>query len=176
VTGQVEEIYAMQDRLTFDDKWHSAQFMGHEKDEGNFVPETEQDKKLFIANGMAAKIRAAIASSLNYDASAGISHNKTVAKISASVNKPNGQTVVPARYLLLAMSGVPIRSVRWLGGKVGKSLIENGYKMMGDLQGVKVDEIAEVVGNDTANWIIKLANGICDEDVTEKAAPKTAGA
>ena len=57
VTSQVEEIYAMRDKLTFDDRWHDSLFMGHEKGQGNFMPETEEDKKLFIANGMTAKIR-----------------------------------------------------------------------------------------------------------------------
>jgi nucleotidyltransferase/DNA polymerase involved in DNA repair len=40
-------------------------------------------------------MRKAIDQELNYKASAGISHNKTLAKIASSQNKPNAQTVVP---------------------------------------------------------------------------------
>ena len=84
--------------------------MGHKYiNEGGFVPETIEDRKLFIANEMALAIRTAINKELGYTASCGISHNKTVAKIACAANKPNGMTVVPQRYFLKAMSGVPVK-------------------------------------------------------------------
>jgi DNA polymerase-4 len=73
--------------------------MGFPKGEGRFLPESDEDKKLWIANQFAFQIRQAIKDELGYNASAGISVNKTVAKIACSINKPNGQTVVPKRYL-----------------------------------------------------------------------------
>jgi DNA polymerase-4 len=62
-----------------------------EKDlaEGAFVPQTDLDKKLFIANEIARNLRQAIWDELQYRASAGISYNKTCAKIASSQNKPN---------------------------------------------------------------------------------------
>jgi DNA polymerase-4 len=75
--------------------WHNSLFMGFPKGEGMFIPDTENDKKLWLANEMAFKIRKAIKDELGYNASAGISVNKTVAKIACTYNKPNGQTVVP---------------------------------------------------------------------------------
>lgn len=107
--------------------------MGFEKGEGQFLPETDQDKKLFIANSIAKQIRDAIHSELGYFASAGISINKTVAKIACTYNKPNGQTVVPERYLRKALSQVPIKNIRMLGGKLGKSLRDAGLELMGQI-------------------------------------------
>lgn len=68
--------------------------MSFKKDEkgislGGFVPETDHEKKLFIANQIARNLRDAIYEELKYRASAGISYNKTVAKIASSQNKPN---------------------------------------------------------------------------------------
>lgn len=120
-------------KLKYDDKWHESHFMGHEKGHGGFVPESEKDQKLFLASELSLAIRQAIRKELGYNASCGISHNKTVAKISASENKPNGQSVVPERYFKLALSKVPIQNIRWLGGKIGKQLKDAGLETMGDI-------------------------------------------
>jgi nucleotidyltransferase/DNA polymerase involved in DNA repair len=74
--------------------WDQAFFMSFKKNEqgiseGSFVPETDHEKKLFIANQISKNLRDAIYTELKYRASAGISHNKTVAKIASSQNKPN---------------------------------------------------------------------------------------
>ena len=74
--------------------------MGFEKGgHGCFTPETEKDQKMWLANRIAFQVRQAIFDELGYTASAGISYNKTVAKIACTYNKPNGQTVVPERYV-----------------------------------------------------------------------------
>ena len=43
-----------------------------------------------LANRIAEEVRLAIFEELGYTASAGISNNKTVAKIACTYNKPNG--------------------------------------------------------------------------------------
>lgn len=73
--------------------WEGAFFMGFGKKDGvangAFVPETVSEKKIYIANQIAKNIRDTIFKELGYIASAGISFNKTVAKIASSQNKPN---------------------------------------------------------------------------------------
>jgi len=94
VTAQVKMTYRInqtQDYHQYDKTWKDALFMGFDKvGEGSFLPTTEQDKKLFIANEICYQVRKAIFDELGYNASAGVSHNKTLAKISCSANKPNG--------------------------------------------------------------------------------------
>jgi len=41
--------------------------------------------------------------------------------------------VAPRRYLVEGMKGIPVEKVRWLGGKLGKYLIEEGIATMGDV-------------------------------------------
>ena len=65
-------------------------------------------------------MRAALHAELGYRASAGVSFNKTVAKIAGSQNKPNGQTIVPLRYIKEALAPVKISKIRFFGGKVSE--------------------------------------------------------
>ena len=74
--------------------------------QGAFVPETEKEKKLFLANQIAKRLRDDILKELGYKASAGISFNKTVAKIASSQNKPNAQTLVPLRSMKRALASI----------------------------------------------------------------------
>ena len=73
--------------------WDGAYFMPYKKDGdkfiGSFLPETELDKKLFLANQMAKNIRDTVKKELGYNLSAGISHNKTLAKMASQQDKPN---------------------------------------------------------------------------------------
>ena len=133
VTTQVQVRHKFTKLKSYDDRWQDARFMGFEKGQGNFLPQTEIEQKMFLANRIADEVRRAIFDELGYTASAGISNNKTVAKIACTYNKPNGQTVVPERYVKQALAEVPVKSVRWLGGKLGKQLREAGLETMGDI-------------------------------------------
>ncbi len=90
VTQQVNIRFSLSRDEDFDELWHNARFMGHDLGVGSFKPDTEEEKKLFLANEIAFQVRQQIKSELSYNASAGISHNKTVAKIACGENKPNG--------------------------------------------------------------------------------------
>lgn len=121
--------------------------MGFAKGEGRFTPEDNLDQKLFLANEIAHQIRDRLRKELGYNASAGISHNKTVAKIACADNKPNGQSVVPWRYYKQALYNVPVRDIRMLGGKLGKQLRDAGIEKMGDIQVLEVSDLVPLVGN-----------------------------
>ena len=98
VTAEVGSLYKTKESA-YTSTWHDAYFMSFPKGEGGFAPELVHDRKLWIANRIASQLRETIFAELGYRASAGISHNKTCAKLASSQNKPNAQTVVPIRYL-----------------------------------------------------------------------------
>lgn len=125
--------HALVETKDYDNIWNGAKFMGFDKGEGIFIPEDPIDQKLYLANEIAFQIRERIRNELGYNASAGISHNKTVAKIACADNKPNGQSVVPQRYYKIALAKVPVRDIRMLGGKLGKQLRDAGIEKMGDI-------------------------------------------
>ena len=74
--------------ISYDD-WQGAYFMPFKSDKngnrcGEFSPEHEKDKNLYVANMIAKELRDTIKSELGYNASAGISFNKTLAKIASA--------------------------------------------------------------------------------------------
>lgn len=74
-------------------------------DELAHVPEEDQkaykksDIKLLIASSIVSEIRAAVKEQTGYECSAGIAHNKILAKLVCGMNKPNKQTILPLKYI-----------------------------------------------------------------------------
>lgn len=54
---------------------------------------------LLIGASIANEIRAAVKEQTGYDCSAGLAHNKILAKLVCGLNKPNKQTVLPVRHI-----------------------------------------------------------------------------
>uniref|UniRef100_A0A671T5U8 DNA polymerase eta n=1 Tax=Sinocyclocheilus anshuiensis TaxID=1608454 RepID=A0A671T5U8_9TELE len=80
------------------------------------------------------EMRAAVEEHTGFRCSAGISHNKVLAKLACGLNKPNHQTVLPLGSVPELFSTLPIRKIRNLGGKLGTSVKETlGVENIGDL-------------------------------------------
>ena len=145
VTPEVDKMFKeLQRESSFSaEEWGSdTYFMGFrglkdnsEIPSGRFSPSEECDIKLLLACKIAKETRDHILRELGYKASAGISHNKTVAKLGSGFNKPNAQTVTPIRYLKSALENVEVAKIRFCGGKVSESLLRYGIHTMGELQG-----------------------------------------
>lgn len=69
------------------------------------VPEEDKkaykrsDIKLLIASSIVSDIRAAVKEKTGYECSAGIAHNKVLAKLVCGLNKPNKQTIIPLKHI-----------------------------------------------------------------------------
>lgn len=69
------------------------------------VPEEDRkaykksDIKLLIGSSIVNEIRAAVKSQTGYECSAGIAHNKILAKLVCGMNKPNKQTILPQKHI-----------------------------------------------------------------------------
>lgn len=59
----------------------------------------KNDLKLLIASSIVNEIRVMVKDKTGYDCSAGIAHNKVLAKLVAGMNKPNKQTLLPIRKI-----------------------------------------------------------------------------
>jgi len=132
---------------------------------------------LYLANRIAKDLRDSIYNELKYRASAGISFNKTCAKIASSQNKPNAQTLVPIRYMKRALAPIEIYKIRFCGGKISEALFESkGIKTMGQIQNLDASDLTDILNNDhdKAIWLKKLALGICNEVVAQKGPPNSA--
>ncbi|XP_072356873.1 DNA polymerase eta-like [Scyliorhinus torazame] len=81
------------------------------------------------------EMRAAVETETGYRCSAGISHNKVLAKLSCGLHKPNAQTILPMCSVSGLFDALPVGKIRNLGGKFGESVTEQLHiKYMGQLR------------------------------------------
>lgn len=82
------------------------------------------DVRLLIAATIVNDIRAAVKERTGYECSAGIAHNKILAKLVCGMNKPNKQTLLAESQLSLLYRTLSVRKIRGLGGKFGDEVCE----------------------------------------------------
>lgn len=59
----------------------------------------KSDIKLLIAASIVTEMRNAVKDKTGYECSAGIAHNRILAKLVCGINKPNKQTILPLRHI-----------------------------------------------------------------------------
>lgn len=62
-------------------------------------PDVKQNIMLLVGATIANDIRRAVKEQTGYNCSAGIAHNKILAKLACGINKPNKQTVLTQRFV-----------------------------------------------------------------------------
>jgi nucleotidyltransferase/DNA polymerase involved in DNA repair len=157
------------------------------------------DDPLEIALDRACKvsywIREDIWKILGFTMSAGISTNKTMAKLAASYGKPNGQAVLYPRNFPNVLSETKITKVRNFGGKLGKTVLKlilryqqkmqpwnttnesdtdaldrlKSTATMGDLNELPLPFLVQskLLSNESAQFVFSAGRGIDHEEVKE---------
>ncbi|RXN15452.1 DNA polymerase eta [Labeo rohita] len=122
------------------------------------------------------EMRAAVEEHTGFRCSAGVSHNKVLAKLACGLNKPNRQTVLPLGFVPELFSTLPIGKIRNLGGKLGSSITETlGVENMGDLTQFSKVQLEQHFGEKTGPWLYDLCRGIEFEPVKPRQLPKSIG-
>lgn len=86
--------------------------------------------------------------------SAGISHNKLLAKLASGMNKPNNQTVIPVSAVPSLMGDLSLNKIRNFGGKLGQMLESLGCVTAADVQKLPREQLVRAVG-DNAEYASK---------------------
>lgn len=137
---------------------------------------TSPDLRLTVGAMIVEEMRAAIESKTGFQCSAGISHNKVLAKLACGLNKPNRQTLVSHGSVPQLFSQMPIRKIRSLGGKLGASVIEVlGIEYMGDLTQFTESQLQSHFGEKNGSWLYAMCRGIEHDPVKPRQLPKTIG-
>jgi DNA polymerase eta len=121
---------------------------------------------LFIASEIVSQIRSEIYKSLRFTCSAGVAHNKTLAKICSSQHKPNKQTILPQFEAARFLKNFPLTKIPMLGGKKGAHISQLfGANTCGDLQAYSPDQISKLLNDeDGSNWLYNICRGICRDE------------
>ncbi|KAJ6639986.1 DNA polymerase iota, partial [Pseudolycoriella hygida] len=132
------------------------------------------EKRLALGSQLATEIRQQLFQELGITSCAGIAHNKLMAKIVGTKNKPNKQTVLAPKYsqqMLREMTS--LRSITGIGEKTEQILNEINVKTVRDLQDVELDYLKPAFGHEQATKLKDFSFGIDNSIVKTSGKPKT---
>ncbi|XP_038616712.1 DNA polymerase eta isoform X2 [Tachyglossus aculeatus] len=134
------------------------------------------DLRLTVGAVIVEEMRAAVETDTGYQCSAGISHNKVLAKLACGLNKPNRQTLLSHGFVPELFSQMPIGKIRSLGGKLGASITDTlGVEYMGQLTQFTESQLQSHFGEKNGSWLFAMCRGIEHDPVKPRQLPKTVG-
>ncbi|KAK4772179.1 hypothetical protein SAY86_013954 [Trapa natans] len=134
------------------------------------------DKLLACGVLIVADLRMQVLQDTQFTCSAGIAHNKMLAKLASAMNKPAQQTAVPFSSVKGLLASFPIKKMKQLGGKLGSSLqTDLCVNTVGDLWQFSEEKLQEHYGINTGTWLWNIARGINGDEVEGRLLPKSHG-
>ncbi|WP_074852811.1 DNA polymerase IV [Gordonia westfalica] len=124
------------------------------------------------AREFAETVRARIRSECGLAASVGFGSGKQLAKIASGMAKPDGVMVIPPSGEIEFLHGLPVRKLWGIGPVSGDRLARLGIDTIGDLAAMSPVEVASVLGATVGPALHRLAQGIDDRPVAERASAK----
>ncbi|KAA1430525.1 DNA polymerase IV [Mycolicibacter arupensis] len=105
-------------------------------------------------------------------ASVGAGSGKQIAKIASDLAKPNGVRVVSRAEERLLLDGLPVRRLWGIGPVAEEKLHRLGIDTIGQLAALTDTEAADILGATIGPALHRLARGIDDRRVAERAEAK----
>ncbi|XP_070506796.1 DNA polymerase eta [Chironomus tepperi] len=130
--------------------------------------------RLLIGASIVSDIRRAVKEQTGYTCSAGIAHNKILAKLVCGMNKPNKQTVLPIDSVKILFETLEIHKIKSMGGKIGEEVCKKlGIKLMCELLPFEEADLHQHFGPRIGNFLYLIARGIDLEKVERKVMSKS---
>ncbi|XP_031831704.1 DNA polymerase iota [Nomia melanderi] len=128
--------------------------------------------RLIIASKIAAEIRKRIYKELHVTCSAGVAHNKLLAKLVGSLHKPNQQTLIfPCSGPMMLSTMGSVSKIPGVGQKTTQLLMSNNIKTVEDLRKTSLESLEIKIGIDLARKLKDNAEGI-DETIVKPTGKK----
>ncbi|CAH1179620.1 unnamed protein product [Phaedon cochleariae] len=153
--------------------YDTADFLHNLKIDSSFCHSNQQ---LAFGGMIVEEIRKEVFEKTGYQCSAGIAHNKILAKLVCGLNKPNKQTILPHESVPTLYKDLPIKKIKSLGGKFGNALAEElNISMMGELIKFSEKELIKKFDAKNGKWLYNIARGIDFDPVTTRLTSKSIG-
>ena len=117
-------------------------------------------------------LRATVRRETGLVASVGAGSGKQIAKIASGLAKPDGVRVVGRDEELVLLGSLPVRKLWGIGPVAEEKLHRLGIETVGALAALADSEIADVLGSTVGPALHRLARGIDDRRVQERAEAK----
>lgn len=118
------------------------------------------------------QLRAKVLEQTGLVASVGAGSGKQIAKIASGLAKPDGIRIVRRDEEPLLLDGLPVRKLWGIGPVAEEKLHRLGIETVGALAALSDAEAASVLGTAVGAALHRLARGIDDRPVTERAEAK----
>lgn len=119
-----------------------------------------------------AELRAAVLAETGLVASVGAGSGKQIAKIGSGLAKPDGIRVLRPGEERLLLDGLPVRKLWGIGPVAEDRLHRLGIDTVGRLAALDDSEAADILGASVGPALQRLARGIDDRPVAERAEAK----
>ncbi|CAG8236053.1 unnamed protein product [Penicillium salamii] len=127
------------------------------------------DLSLSIGSEIVDNLRREIFENLRYTCSAGIAHNKILAKLASSHKKPNHQTIVLRRGTCEFLSSHKFTKIPGLGGVLGTQIVEKfNTDMVSQLLSISLPQLKEVMGPEIGHRIFNVIRGEENSEVNPR--------
>lgn len=120
----------------------------------------------------AEQLRARVLSDTGLVASVGAGSGKQVAKIASGLAKPDGVRVVAPADERVLLDDLPVRRLWGIGPVAEQHLNRLGINTIGQFAALQESEVASVLGATVGPALHRLARGIDERPVSERAEPK----
>nr|WP_308191681.1 DNA polymerase IV [Gordonia tangerina] len=120
----------------------------------------------------AERLRAQIRDTVGISASVGFGSGKQIAKIASGLAKPDGVMAIPPSRELAFLHALPVRKLWGIGPVSGDRLHRLGIETIGDFAAMSDLEVVSVLGATLGPALHRLAQGIDERPVTERASAK----
>jgi DNA polymerase-4 len=139
-----------------------------------FLDVTASTRLFGPAESIASKIKTSVREETGLTVSAGVGTNKLVAKIASDLQKPDGLTVVPPGKEMEFLAPLPVGRL-WGVGKVTQATLNRiGVVTVGDLSGIRVEELARRFGRNGV-LLHELSLGIDEREIAPEQEAKSIG-
>ena len=130
-----------------------------------------RERRLRVGAAIAAEARDAVRSATSLRMSAGIAHNKMLAKLVSGLHKPDDQTTLPAGVASDLVSRLPVRALPGVGHGAERTLAHHRVRTAADLRRVTRSVVCEWLGRRVGRKVHDAAWGVDREEVAPKPAP-----
>ncbi|GAQ87748.1 putative DNA repair protein [Klebsormidium nitens] len=131
------------------------------------------DWLLLVGSHVAVEVREAVWAEVGCRCSAGVAHNKMLAKLASPMNKPNGQTTMLAGAVADHIQNLAARKIPGIGWSYDAKLREMKVDTIGDLQKLALSELEDKFGARVGSMIYHCCRGNDTSPVEDKGPPKS---
>jgi DNA polymerase-4 len=145
-------------------------------DEAFLEPDDLAGAETTTVEKFAAQLRASVEREVGVTASIGAGSGKQLAKIASGMAKPDGALVVSPLEEKEFLAGLPVRKLWGIGPVTEAKLHRIGVYSIGELAALQPGDVTSLLGQAHGTELHRLAHGIDDHPVAERAEAKQVSA